>query len=77
MPKPMQFTIVSAVPLYCASEFCATNVENCGLSATTAAPQIKSDNKKINLGNSNKKGDKKHSNPEIIKLTNATALLPL
>ena len=37
--KPILFTIVSAVPLDIAGEFCATNVENKGESATTTIPQ--------------------------------------
>ena len=37
--NPIQFTIVSAVPLLCGSVFCATKVENRGESAMTTIPQ--------------------------------------
>ena len=37
--KPIQFTIVSAVPLDSCGAFCATNVENMGESAITTRPQ--------------------------------------
>ena len=37
--KPMQLTIVSAVPLSSGDAFCATNVEKRGESAITTAPQ--------------------------------------
>ena len=39
MANPMQFTIVSAVPLSSGAVFCATKVENKGESATTHIPQ--------------------------------------
>lgn len=39
MEKPMQVTMVIAVPLICAGAFCATNVENKGESAITTNPQ--------------------------------------
>ena len=39
MEKPMQFTIVNAVPLDAAGAFCATKVENNGESAITTKPQ--------------------------------------
>jgi len=44
MAKPMQLTIVSAVPLILASAFWATRVENIGESAMTTIPQ---NNKKL------------------------------
>lgn len=37
--KPMQLTIVSAVPLISAFAFCATSVEKSGESAMTTIPQ--------------------------------------
>ena len=37
--KPIQFTIVSAVPFISADTFCATSVEKRGESATTTEPQ--------------------------------------
>ncbi len=39
MENPMQFTIVSDVPLDSSGAFCATNVENNGESAITTNPQ--------------------------------------
>ncbi len=39
MAKPMEFTMVSAVPLISGEAFLATNVENKGESATTTIPQ--------------------------------------
>ena len=39
MANPMQFTIVSEVPLDSSGAFCATSVENSGESAVTASPQ--------------------------------------
>lgn len=42
--NPMQFTIVSAVPLNFGMAFCATRVENKGESAMTTMPQ---NNKKL------------------------------
>lgn len=37
--KPIQFTMVSAVPLSLSGVFCATKVENNGESAITTIPQ--------------------------------------
>lgn len=37
--KPIQVTIVNAVPFICTGTFCATKVENSGESAITTNPQ--------------------------------------
>ena len=50
--KPIQFTIVKAVPFTSAFADCATSVENCGESATTAIPQ--KSNKIKNAGKKNR-----------------------
>ena len=39
--KPMQLTMVSAVPLEVSGAACATSVEKSGESATTEIPQVK------------------------------------
>ena len=39
MAKPIQLTIVKAVPLYLGIAFCATSDENSGESAITTTPQ--------------------------------------
>lgn len=44
--KPIDVTIVNAVPLLAAGADCATSVENCGESDTTVKPQINNINKK-------------------------------
>ena len=62
----MQLTSVSAVPRYSGGELRATNVENCGLSATTAAPQIKRKIPKITGGNSILKTETRQQIPEIV-----------
>ena len=46
MEKPIEVTIVSAVPLFWGGADWATKVENCGESATTVNPQIKSISRK-------------------------------
>ena len=58
--KPIQFTMVSEVPLDSSATFCATNVENKGESAITTNPQKnkKEINSGIELLNKNK-GDNK------------------
>lgn len=61
----MQLTSVSAVPRYSGGAFRATNVENCGLSATTAAPQINRKTPKIVGGNSKLKTETRQQIPEI------------
>ena len=38
MKKPVQFTIVSAVPFFSAKAFCATKVDKSGESAITTIP---------------------------------------
>src|SRR5215203_659673 len=65
--KPIEVTIVKAVPLFAAGADCATRVENCGESETTVNPQINKTNKK-NPGEKLKiAGDNKQQTPEIIK----------
>ena len=63
--KPIQFTIVNAVPLSCGVVLFATRLENKGESAITLIPQI---TKKMikSVGDSwNMKGEIKQQKPEI------------
>ena len=58
--KPIQFTIVSAVPFISAGAFWATSVEKSGESAMTTIPQnIKKPMKKDSEDDLNKSGDSK------------------
>ena len=72
----MQFTMVKAVPLYSAGQVCATKVENCGESATTAIPHIKYATRTTPNGAKNNSGDTKHSSPEVNNVAKATQALP-
>ena len=47
--KPIDVTIVKAVPVFSTGADCATRVENCGESEATVNPQIRSSNKKYSL----------------------------
>ena len=75
MANPMQFTIVNAVPRYSAIVLLAIKVENCGLSATTTAPQNKINTIKTHRGANNKKGETRQQIPEALRENNATDLL--
>lgn len=75
--KPVQFTMVSDVPLNSSATFCATRVENNGESATTAIPQIK--RKMINSGaellNKNS-GESRQQQPETNSAIAANLFMP-
>ena len=76
--KPIQFTIVKAVPFKVGMALCATIVENMGESATTANPQIIMNIKnKAGLPDRKISGASKQLNPERLRALNATLLLPV
>ena len=75
--KPKLFTNVNAVPLFSASAFWATRVENIGESAITAIPQIVKNNKKIGVPNKKAIGEMKQQTPEINKNIAADFLAPI
>lgn len=77
MEKPIQFTIVSDVPLDSSGALCATNVENKGESAITTTPQKKRNaiNKSKELLNKNS-GDKRQHRKERNKEMVATFFTP-
>ncbi len=78
MVKPMQLTMVKAVPLTAAGAFCATRVENKGESAMTTIPQNKRNNIKIGVGAcSNSKEEIKQQQPDKNKETAAIRFTPL
>ena len=78
MAKPMQFTIVSAVPLDAGSVCFATSVLNNGESAMTTIPQ---NNRKERLTNAEVcptiKGDKRQQSPEQNNAVAAVAFSPI
>ena len=74
--KPMQFTIVSAVPFNSAGAYCATNAENCGESATTAIPQNIRKVKKKGKETPNTNGETKQHMHDDNNAINAVFLLP-
>ena len=77
MAKPMQLTIVRAVPLSSVAEFCATRVENKGESATTITPQKnKNAIKRIGDDTWKIKGSKRQQLPEKSNDVNAVRLMP-
>ena len=67
MLKPMQVTIVSAVPLYAGSAFCATMAENCGESDTTVIPQVSRKKMKTGKGAFTRKSERMQHRPEIAR----------
>jgi len=77
MEKPMQFTMVSEVPLDSSATFCATIVENKGESAITTSPQknIKAI-KTIAEGWSKKNGDNKQQQQDKVKAIVAIFFAP-
>ncbi len=74
--KPMQLTMVSAVPTYTLGAFCATTAENCGLSPTTEKPQVSNPRRKSHFGKKNRNGESKQKIPEISSMAKATFGLP-
>ncbi len=77
MEKPIQFTIVSAVPLAFSSVFWATNVENSGESAITVIPHKK--RKQISRKGEElikNKGDRRQHMPESNNAVNAVFFIP-
>ena len=83
--KPIQFTMVSAVPLYSAIAFFAINVDNSGESAITTIPQKKRNPKnkiseellKINGNDTQHKQDKHNEIVAIFFAPNALERCPL
>ena len=67
MAKPIEVTIVNAAPLFSLGTDCATNVENCGESATTVSPQVEKINIKIEDENENTEGPIRQQIPDINK----------
>ena len=75
--NPIQFTTVSAVPLYSAGAFCATRVENNGESAMTTNPQkIKKANKRKKELDKKTSGERRQHKPEQNKAEAAIFLVP-
>ena len=64
MANPIQFTMVSPVPLYSAGAAVATIDENCGESEITTIPQIHKHIKKGNGGKRNRIGEAKQKRPD-------------
>ena len=77
MAKPMQFTMVRAVPLISAGAFWATKVEKSGESAMTTMPQNK--RKPIKKGfdaQSKNTGDNRQHKPDKNRAVAAVILTP-
>ncbi len=75
--NPIQFTMVSAVPLSFASALWATNVENKGESAITTNPQNnKNTNTTVNEVVENSKGEIRQQIPEQAKAIEAIRFSP-
>ena len=76
MEKPMQVTIVMAVPFEAAGAFCATRLENTGESVMTTNPQ--NTRKPINAGKGKLKasGESRQQEPDNNKAINAVLGLP-
>lgn len=77
MEKPMQFTIVSALPFNSGGACKAIMVENWGESAETLMFQKKSTDKNSIGPNRKKSGEHKQQNPENNSAPKATFLLPI
>lgn len=77
MAKPMELVMVKAVPLISAGMAWATNVENCGESATTAIPHTHNNTKKTGNGKWKKSGESRQQPPEIINASEAVLALPI
>lgn len=77
MAKPIEFTIVRAVPLDAAGALFATNVENRGESATTVRPQkIRNATSKMFEPARKISGDSKQQKPERKRAVPAVLLVP-
>ena len=74
--KPIEFTIVSAVPLVVAAVFCATKVENIGESEMTTIPQNNKKVKNTKVFDVKNKGETIQQIPDKSKAVFATFLLP-
>ena len=77
MAKPMQLTMVSAVPFDSAGALCATMLENKGEAAMTTKPQKR--RKTVNTPPEllkNNSGDIRQHNPEANKAIPAVRLAP-
>src|SRR5687768_3926966 len=77
MEKPIQLTMVNAVPRLSTGAFCATNVENRGESAITTHPQInrKMTNSAVELFNKNK-GDARQQRQDKPNIMVASFFVP-
>ena len=67
MAKPIDVTMVNAVPLFVTAADCATRVENCGESDTTVNPQINKTNRKKTGDKLNVTGERRQHIPETSK----------
>ena len=67
MAKPIDVTMVNAVPLFSDGADCATRVENCGESETTVNPHINRSNKKMPGDDLKIIGEIKQQIPEMSK----------
>ena len=75
--KPIQFTMVSEVPLVLSGAFCATSVENKGESAITTHPQKKRKQSKPATGAfTNISGESKQQEPDKNKQIDAIFFAP-
>lgn len=75
--KPIQFTIVSEVPLVSDGALCATSVESNGESAMTTNPQRnKKDSNRIGENDFKKSGAVKQHNPDINNHNEAIFFVP-
>ena len=75
--KPIQFTMVKAVPLSFLGAFCATKVENSGESAITTIPQkSKKSTKVVSFATIKKSGAAKQQIQESKSIEKAVLLVP-
>ncbi len=75
--KPIQLTMVSAVPFTSESALCATNVENKGESAMTTIPQIDKNISRMTIEDcNNMKGERTQLIPDINKELEAMFFSP-
>ena len=75
--KPMQLTIVSAVPFFSAIAFCATSVEKRGESAITTIPQkTRKPINKLSYSVANIKGESRQHTHDRSNAMNAVCLVP-
>ena len=76
MEKPMQVTIVMAVPFEAGGAFCATILEKTGESAITTNPQNIRKAMNAGKGQLNASGDSTQQQPDNSNAANAVAGLP-